>query len=255
MKTELATTDNDAVKMFTWCDVDAGSYLSTAATAIAVGAATGCPTTRAAGGDGTGKTATTSVKLSITGAKALTGIDAATTCTTQSNCAAGEYLSTSAAANPVASCTACPTGMWSAAGSELASLGGGMKTELATTDNDAVKMFTWCNVDAGSYLSTAATATAVGAVTACSTTLYPSTTSPPTEITAATAAQTERTLCSSDKNIVGPTGAAGPAGAAGATGPAGAAGATGPAGAAPAGANVSPAAPLSTITAAVFVVL
>jgi len=118
-------------------------------------------------------------------------------------------------------------------------------------------MFTWCNVDAGSYLSTAATATDVGAVTACSTTLYPSTTSPPTEITAATAAQTERTLCSSKSP--GAAGATGPAGAAGATGPAGPAGATGPAGAAgatgPAGANVSPAAPLSTITAAVFVVL
>merc|ERR1719305_2006542 len=131
--------------MFTWCDVDAGYYLSTATTAIAVGAATACPTTRVAGSG-----ATTSVKLYITGAKALTGIDAATTCTTQSNCAAGKYLST--------------------AGSALASLGGGMKTELATTDNDAVKMFTWCDVDAGYYLSTATTAIAVGAATGCPTT-------------------------------------------------------------------------------------
>jgi len=218
--TEIAkSASSTAKKIFTFCDVSAGSWLSTAVTTAIPGAATGCGIIRADGGDGTGATATTSPKTTVTGA--LSVQTAAAQCVLRSNCPANTYLSTSAGATPTASCTACPAGMEAAAGDPTVAIAG-VATEIAkSASSTAKKIFTFCNVDSGYRLSTAVTTAVPGATTACAAT---STRSFAKMITGATSVNTEAEVCLTEKNLVGATGPAGPAGATGATG------ATGPAG-------------------------
>jgi hypothetical protein len=214
--------------LLTWCDVDAGYFLTTDSSATIPGVATICPNTRIAG-----SRITTSIKQSIIGitTDAAADVKGDVACTVKSTCAAGKYLKTTVSGGAsTAGCFACPTGMSSAAGSTLPVFAGG-KAELAhTTGRTAAVLYTFCDVDTGYYQTTASSAITPGAVTACSST---STRSLGRSIQAhATGTvQAENVVCVVEKITSGPAGPAGPGGTAG---------------------TASPAAPLSTITAAVF---
>merc|ERR1719353_1283284 len=195
--TEIAkSASSTAKKIFTFCDVSAGYWLSTAVTTAVPGATTACGTTRA---EGSG--VTTSPKTAVTGAVSVQ--TAAAQCVLRSACAANTYLSTSAGATPTASCTACPAGMEAAAGDPTVAIAG-VATEIAkSASSTAKKIFTFCDVSAGSWLSTAVTTAIPGAATGCGIiradggdgTGATATTSPKTTVTGALSVQTAAAQC------------------------------------------------------------
>jgi hypothetical protein len=155
-----------ANSILTYCNVPAGSYLSTSTSATAIGAATSCPT------DGL-YVKTTSVEQVITGAETVVDADhKVLRCSQQSKCAVDEYLSLAAAGANVAVaapiCTACPGGMTALVGSAqppqtliAAVLGNADAVDTPLT------IGTYCNVPAGSYLSSATSVALIGAAADC----------------------------------------------------------------------------------------
>ena len=202
--------------LLTWCNRDAGYYFTADTSATSPGVAAACPTTQPAGSG-----VTTSPKLNCNGAACGGGVEtAAADCVLRSNCPVNTYLSTNVAAQNavVASCTACPTGMSAPLSRTTGTTLSGLATVLAAAQT-AVKVYTYCDVDSGYYLSTATTAAVVGAATACPTA---STRSLATSVAAAgVAAQAESAVCVVEKDLDGPTGPAGPTGPTGPTGAAG----------------------------------
>jgi len=240
-----------ADKVVTHCSLKEGQWLSGAVTTTSIGAATDCGSTY----HNTGAPALTIAADLASSDGALT--TAIKRCTSKSKCAAGEYLQM--AADNTVTCESCPAGMSSVAGSEQAT----QQLLAGAIDGGSIKAITYCNVQSGYYLSTATSTAVVGAATACDSTKYSATRSLAFPISSAVGAAVEAAHLEWDRCVVendingaagadGAKGAAGADGAKGAAGAAGGAGAAGAAGGAGAAGNASPAAPLRTLTAAVF---
>jgi transcription elongation factor Elf1 len=217
---------------FTYCGVAADSYLTTAVTTTSPGAATTCQTTYSAGAQ---NAAGGAAATAIIGA---TVVQSSARCLARSTCAANKYLDSDSATSTTGAqltCKNCPTGMTADANPYLT--GASIYRAFAAVSGSvkAPGIFTWCDVPAGSWLSTAANITSPGGISTCDSGTYQG--SFESSITGPTI-QTEALVCRHSTS--------------GAVGATGATGATGAAGAAGAAANASPAAPLSTLTAAMF---